>query len=57
MLEVYEFDPAGYLRDEAAVAAYVKAARDSGDAQQIEAAEAAAVRARLRLAQEAAKAT
>jgi DNA-binding phage protein len=49
-LQVYEFDAAEYLTDEAAIAAYLESARAGSDAAAIEDAEAVAARARLRLA-------
>jgi DNA-binding phage protein len=49
MLEVYEFDPAIYLTDEAAIETYLENARKSGDPNVIEAAETVARAARERL--------
>lgn len=50
MLIVYEFDPAIYLNDEAAIEAYLESARKGGDPAEIEAAETVAKAARERLA-------
>ena len=50
MLEVYDFDPALYLNDEAAIEAYLDEARKAGTPQAIAAAEAVAKAARERLA-------
>jgi len=49
MLQVYEFDPAAYLTDEAAVEAYLAAALERGQPDEIAKAEEVAARARLRL--------
>ena len=49
MLQVYEFDPAAYLTDEAAIAAYLAAAVERGQPDEIAAAEEVASRARMRL--------
>ena len=50
VLEVYDFDPALYLNDEAAIEAYLDEARKAGNPQAIAAAEAVAKAARERLA-------
>jgi len=51
MLEVFEFDPAQYLTSAEMIDAYLKTAIATGKADEIEAAEAVAARARARLAQ------
>lgn len=49
-LHVYDFDPAEFLVDEAAIEAFVEEAIESGDPEEIEEAKAVAARARARLA-------
>jgi DNA-binding phage protein len=48
-LQVYEFDPAEYLEDEAAIEAYLASAIAEGDAEGIDYARLVAARARARL--------
>ncbi|MBS0408648.1 MAG: hypothetical protein JSR86_01945 [Proteobacteria bacterium] len=50
-LHVFDFDPAEYLTDAAAIDAYLKNALETGTAEEIEDAKAVAERARARLAQ------
>jgi DNA-binding phage protein len=48
-LEVYEFDPAQYLTDHAAIDAYLENALRAGNPEEIEEAKVVAARARTRL--------
>jgi DNA-binding phage protein len=56
-LHVFDFDPAEYLNDAAAIDAYLKNALETGSPEEIEDAQAVAARARARLAQIGAKAS